>query len=72
MFLVNCHTFSYTVILYLAYLLHRDSIIVSVGDTLTCIFAGFVIFSYLGHMAGELNVKVEDVAQEGQMNAFQI
>ncbi|XP_078340686.1 sodium-dependent proline transporter-like [Crassostrea virginica] len=48
----------------------KDSIIVSVGDTLTCIFAGFVIFSYLGHMAGELNVKVEDVAQEGAGLAF--
>lgn len=47
-----------------------DSIIVSIGDTVTCIFAGFVIFSYLGHMAGELNVKVEDVAQSGAGLAF--
>ncbi|XP_062613429.1 sodium-dependent proline transporter-like [Saccostrea cucullata] len=48
----------------------KDSIIVSVGDTLTCIFAGFVIFSYLGHMAGELNAKVGDVAQDGAGLAF--
>ncbi|KAJ8301431.1 hypothetical protein KUTeg_020418 [Tegillarca granosa] len=48
----------------------KDSIIVSVGDTLTCIFAGFVIFSYLGYMAGQLNVSVEKVAQDGAGLAF--
>jgi len=36
-----------------------------VGDTLTCIFAGFVIFSYLGYMADQLNVEVKDVAKDG-------
>ncbi|XP_069141841.1 sodium-dependent proline transporter-like [Argopecten irradians] len=48
----------------------KDSIIVSIGDTLTCIFAGFVIFSYLGFMANKLNVEVKDVAKDGAGLAF--
>ncbi|KAL5013211.1 hypothetical protein ScPMuIL_007481 [Solemya velum] len=48
----------------------KDSIIVTVADTLTCIFAGFVIFSYLGFMAGKLNVPVDQVARDGAGLAF--
>ncbi|ESO89894.1 hypothetical protein LOTGIDRAFT_124265, partial [Lottia gigantea] len=48
----------------------RDTLIVSLGDTLTCIFAGFVIFSYLGYMAGQMGVKVEDVVADGAGLAF--
>ncbi|OWF44590.1 sodium- and chloride-dependent glycine transporter 1-like [Mizuhopecten yessoensis] len=48
----------------------KDSVIVSLGDTLTCIFAGFVIFSYLGFMANKLNVEVKDVAKDGAGLAF--
>ncbi|KAL5015178.1 hypothetical protein ScPMuIL_009448 [Solemya velum] len=48
----------------------RDSIIVAVSEASTSIFGGFVIFSYLGHMAGKLNVKVEDVATNGAGLAF--
>ncbi|XP_060081370.1 sodium-dependent proline transporter-like [Ylistrum balloti] len=48
----------------------KDSVIVSLGDTLTCIFAGFVIFSYLGFMADKLNVEVKDVAKDGAGLAF--
>ncbi|KAK3101057.1 hypothetical protein FSP39_000622 [Pinctada imbricata] len=48
----------------------KDSLIVSLGDTLTCIFAGFVIFSYLGYMAGKQGVDVKDVAQDGAGLAF--
>lgn len=36
----------------------RDAMIVSVLDTVTSIIAGLVIFSVLGAMAHELNVKV--------------
>ena len=45
----------------------RDSLIVCVADTLTCIFAGFVIFSFLGYMAGRLGVEVKDVAKDGKV-----
>ena len=44
----------------------RDSLIVSFGNCLTSIFAGFVIFSFLGFMAGELNTTVEKVVDSGK------
>ncbi|CAL1531804.1 unnamed protein product [Lymnaea stagnalis] len=48
----------------------RDSVIVAVGDSLTCILSGFVIFSYLGYMAGQLEVGIEEVAADGAGLAF--
>ncbi|XP_067683688.1 sodium-dependent proline transporter-like [Haliotis asinina] len=47
-----------------------DSLIVSLGDSLTSIFGGFVIFSYLGYMAGKLNVSIENVVKSGAGLAF--
>ncbi|OWF44595.1 sodium-dependent proline transporter-like [Mizuhopecten yessoensis] len=47
-----------------------DAIIVSLGDGLTSIFGGFVVFSYLGYMAGQLGVGVKDVARSGAGLAF--
>ena len=34
---------------------------------MTSIFGGFVIFSYLGYMAGQLQVDVKDVAADGEL-----
>ncbi|GFR66302.1 sodium- and chloride-dependent betaine transporter [Elysia marginata] len=48
----------------------RDSLIVAIGDSFTCVLGGFVIFSYLGYMAGQLGVDVEDVAASGAGLAF--
>ncbi|RUS80653.1 hypothetical protein EGW08_011603 [Elysia chlorotica] len=48
----------------------RDSLIVAIGDSFTCVLGGFVIFSYLGYMAGQLEVGVEDVAADGAGLAF--
>ncbi|XP_048460903.1 sodium- and chloride-dependent neutral and basic amino acid transporter B(0+)-like [Rhincodon typus] len=44
---------------------YRDTIVVSVVDCATSVFAGFVIFSILGHMAHVQDKPVSEVAQSG-------
>lgn len=41
--------------------------IVVISDTATCIFGGFVIFSFLGYMAGQLGLEVKDVVKDGRL-----
>ena len=41
--------------------------LVTVGNCLTSLFAGFVIFSILGYMANQQGVEVKDVASSGQL-----
>lgn len=49
---------------------YKDSLIVSVSNILTSIFAGFVIFSVIGYLAHELKVDVEHVVDQGAGLAF--
>lgn len=46
----------------------RDAIIVPIVNCGTSVFAGFAIFSVIGYMATELNLKVEDLADAGINN----
>ena len=38
---------------------YRDAIIVAVGNCVTSVFAGFVIFGIIGYMAHELDKPIE-------------
>ncbi|XP_067936413.1 sodium- and chloride-dependent GABA transporter 1-like [Watersipora subatra] len=48
----------------------RDTLIVSVGNCITSVIAGFPIFSILGFMAKQLGKKVPEVVQSGSALAF--
>lgn len=41
----------------------RDTLIVTIGDSFTSIFAGFAVFSILGFMAHENGVPVHEVTK---------
>ncbi|PAA68201.1 hypothetical protein BOX15_Mlig032869g1 [Macrostomum lignano] len=41
----------------------RDTFFVTSANCLTSVFAGFVIFSFIGHLAGNLRVPVSDVTR---------
>lgn len=44
----------------------RDTLVITIGNCATSFFAGFAIFSILGHMAWRKGVAVEDVADTGK------
>lgn len=43
----------------------RDAIAVSVSNGLTSVYAGFVVFAYLGHLAHATDQEINDVVREG-------
>ena len=46
----------------------RDVVMVGVGNALTSLYSGFVIFSVLGYMAHIKGVKVDDVTAGGKVS----
>jgi SNF family Na+-dependent transporter len=50
----------------------RDAIIVSLADSFTSFFAGFVIFSIIGFMAHELGTPVSEAVSQGPGLAFEV
>jgi solute carrier family 6 amino acid transporter-like protein 5/7/9/14 len=44
----------------------RNTLVVSIANVLTSIFAGFVIFAYLGYLSYITGQKIEDVVTEGK------
>lgn len=44
----------------------RDTLIIAIGNCSTSFFAGFAIFSILGHMAWKKRVPVAEVADSGE------
>ncbi|XP_069138576.1 sodium- and chloride-dependent neutral and basic amino acid transporter B(0+)-like isoform X1 [Argopecten irradians] len=48
----------------------RDTLTVAFGNCLTSVFAGFVIFSYLGYLSKLIDVPVSEVAKSGPSLTF--
>ena len=46
--------------------MNSDTLIVVILDTITGIFAGFAIFSIIGHLAYTRDTEVDKVAASGQ------
>ncbi|RWS02904.1 sodium- and chloride-dependent GABA transporter 2-like isoform X2, partial [Dinothrombium tinctorium] len=50
----------------------RDVVFVILGDVLTSIFAGFVVFSMVGYVSQMINKEVGDVVENGRSLAFTV
>ncbi|CAF0766331.1 unnamed protein product [Brachionus calyciflorus] len=48
----------------------RDTLVITLSNALTAIFAGFVVFSYIGYLAHTTNQRVADVVSSGSGLSF--
>ena len=48
----------------------RDTMVVSLGNCFSSVFAGFGVFSFLGHMAKRNCMSIQDVVESGPGLAF--
>ena len=56
-----------TTILNFLYIIYRCAYIICLLDTLTSVFAGFVVFAILGVLAKEVNMEVKDVVSSSKL-----
>lgn len=49
---------------------HRDSLVITISNGLTAIFAGFVVFAYIGYLSKLTEQPVQDVVSSGSGLAF--
>lgn len=47
------------------FIFSRDAIFVSLSNCLTSVFAGFVVFAYIGYLANITGQSIDDVIQAG-------
>jgi len=57
-----------TIIVNSDYDVYSDTLLVVILDAVTSIFAGFAIFSIIGHLAYTLNTGVDKVAASGKFS----
>lgn len=49
---------------------YRDSLVITISNGLTAIFAGFVVFAYIGYLSKLTEQPVQDVVSSGSGLAF--
>lgn len=48
------------------FLFKSDAFMLSISNFLTCLLAGFVVFTYMGVLAKTTNMEIQNVVQSGQ------
>jgi solute carrier family 6 (neurotransmitter transporter, glycine) member 5/9 len=55
---------------YLFFYKNRDTFVITLSNSATSIFAGFVVFAYIGHLGHITQQEIKNVVSEGNGLAF--